>query len=168
MDLWVTSMEDVYLIDFEGKIWHGTGAPPPTPTPTATATPDTGMISGFAFNDLNGDSHQDENEPGLEGATLLIRQGRTEIATVVSGANGLFEFNGIVPGKYTLECKEAPAGFRRSSFLGTFRIGANQPIEVYMGYEAAPSETATPTPTATATTRPLAGATPAYVPLIVH
>ncbi len=38
MDLWVFSMDDYYIVDWSGKIWHYTGAPPATNTPTATAT----------------------------------------------------------------------------------------------------------------------------------
>jgi photosystem II stability/assembly factor-like uncharacterized protein len=167
MDVWAFSEESIFVVDWSGKIWHGAGAPPPTPTPTATATPATGMISGLAFNDLNGDSFQDENEPGLQGATLLIRRGRVEVASAVSGTDGSFRFTGIEPGKYTLECKQAPDGFNRSSFLGTFRIGANQEIEVFMAHEAkTASETPTPTPTATAQVSIMA--TPSYLPVITQ
>ena len=40
MDLRVVSMDELILVDWSGKIWRGTSAPPtPTPTPTPTATP---------------------------------------------------------------------------------------------------------------------------------
>jgi photosystem II stability/assembly factor-like uncharacterized protein len=40
MDVHVHSMNDVYVIDWGGKIWHGTagGTETPTPTPTETST----------------------------------------------------------------------------------------------------------------------------------
>jgi photosystem II stability/assembly factor-like uncharacterized protein len=169
MDIWAFGETDVFVVDWSGKIWHGTGEPEPTPTPTATATPETGRVLGFAFNDLNGDSLHDENEPGLEGAKLLIRRGRTEVATVVSGSDGAFRFDGVTPGAYTVECADAPQGFARSRFLGTFRLRANQEIEVYLGYEAAgPEATSTPTATATVTSQPNAAGTPAYLPVLTH
>jgi hypothetical protein len=166
MDIWAFSETDVYVIDWSGKIWHGTGEPEPTPTPTATATPDTGTVLGVAFNDLNGDSLHDENEPGVAGATLLIRRGRSEVATVVSDAAGLFRFDGIVPGAYTVQGKDAPGGFARSAFLATFRIDANQQIELYLAYEANGDQTATPTPTGTV--QPPPAGTPAYLPVLTH
>ena len=40
MDLRVVSMDELILVDWSGKIWRGTSAPPTaTPTPTPTATP---------------------------------------------------------------------------------------------------------------------------------
>jgi photosystem II stability/assembly factor-like uncharacterized protein len=38
MDVRAFSMDDVFVVDFSGKIWHGTGVIPPTNTPTATST----------------------------------------------------------------------------------------------------------------------------------
>jgi len=37
MDVWAHSMDDVIVLDWDGKIWRGSLAP--TPTPTATNTP---------------------------------------------------------------------------------------------------------------------------------
>ena len=34
MDVRASSMEDVVIVDWAGKIWRGTSGPPPTPTPT--------------------------------------------------------------------------------------------------------------------------------------
>ncbi len=43
MDIWAFSTDDVFIIDWSGKIWHGTGpddgTDTPTPTPTETASP---------------------------------------------------------------------------------------------------------------------------------
>lgn len=38
MDIWAFSLDDYLVVDFEGKIWHYTGAPAATDTPTPTAT----------------------------------------------------------------------------------------------------------------------------------
>jgi hypothetical protein len=38
MDLWAFSMTDLYVVDFAGRIWHGSESGAPAATPTATAT----------------------------------------------------------------------------------------------------------------------------------
>ena len=38
MDVWAFSMDDLYVVDFSGKIWHGGNASTPTLTPTSTPT----------------------------------------------------------------------------------------------------------------------------------
>ena len=166
MDIWAFSVDNIIVVDWSGKIWHGTGEPEPTPTPTATATPDTGTVAGIAFDDANGDALRDDDERGLPAATLLVRHGQTEIATVVSGEDGAFRFEGLAPGQYTLVETVAPAGFARSPFLATFRIGVNQELTVYLAHEATGAETPTPTPTATR--QPGAAGTPGYLPIITH
>jgi photosystem II stability/assembly factor-like uncharacterized protein len=184
MDIWAFSAVDVYVVDWSGKIWHGTGAPPPTNTPTATATPSTGVVSGFAFSDLNDDALRNAGEPGVAGATLVLRQGRTEIVTAVTSADGSFRFAAIQPGQYTVEEKVPPAGFKRSLFLGTFDIQVNRELIVYVPHNAqdataTPTETPTATSTATGTPEPTATSTPTatsgpavmipgYLPIIVH
>ncbi len=191
MDVWAFSAEDIFVIDWSGKIWHGAGAPPPTNTPTVTPTPATGLILGYAFNDLNDDALRDDGEPGLAGATLVLRQGRVEVATAVTGADGSFNFAGIQPGQYTVLEKTAPSGFGRSLFLGTFGIQANRELTLYVPHwpaeststvtpTATPTETPTATPTVSETPKPTetvtptssatraSGASSSYLPLIVY
>ncbi len=38
MDIWAFSMDDIYIVDFAGKIWHGAVPSAATETPTATPT----------------------------------------------------------------------------------------------------------------------------------
>lgn len=159
MDLWAFSPQDVYLVDWSGKIWHGVGKPP------------AGTITGTAFNDLNQDALRDEGEPGIAGATILLRRGKTEIATTQSGEDGAFSFTDIEPGQYTVQEKSAPAGFAKSAFLATLQIEGDREITVFVPHEAIVSTptvtatlTASPTPTETATYTPEPTATPSLTP----
>ncbi|MCB0003072.1 MAG: hypothetical protein KDI07_02140 [Anaerolineae bacterium] len=174
MDLWVHDMDNVIMVDFAGRIWRGTGAPTPTPTststptstptrtptptatatntPTPTATPSTGVITGQAYYDQNGNLYPDNGEPGLPGAGFALKQGNTVVATQTSNNAGNFTFNGVAPGIYTLMEQTAPNGYGPSSNLTTLRINANTSTELFFAHSLPP--TATPTPTATATPVP--------------
>ncbi len=66
---------------------------------------DTGSISGFKFNDLNGNGVRDSGEPGIENWTIYIDQnlngqldsGETSVKTT---SNGSFQFSSLPPGTY--------------------------------------------------------------------
>ncbi|MEZ4617050.1 MAG: SdrD B-like domain-containing protein [Caldilineaceae bacterium] len=72
----------------------------------ATATDNTGYvllasIGDFVWLDLNGDGVQDANEPGLAGVELeLSGPGSTQSA--ITGPNGYYTFDDLVPGTYTI------------------------------------------------------------------
>ena len=174
MDLWVHDMDNVVLVDFAGRIWHGTGAPTPTPTPTntptstptntptptstptrtptPTATPSTGVINGVAYYDQNGNQFPNNGEPGLPDAVMALKQGNAVVATQTSDSSGNFTFNGVAPGTYTLMEQTAPPGYGPSSNLVTMDVAANTTAKFYFAHGLPP--TATPTPTATATPVP--------------
>jgi len=161
-DLWVFGMDDIYILDWEGNIWHGTIPPTPTPTPTNTATltptatstftptPSTGQVNGIVFHDRNGDAWRDPDEPGLAGAGLALRQGANVAYTAVSDDGGHFQFLAVAPGQYTLVSNAAPAGYLASAVAIAFEVAANRNFTFYPGYQLEPTPTATATTTATA------------------
>src|SRR5690606_6964463 len=57
------------------------------------------QISGFVYDDVNGNGDRDTNEPGIEGWTVYAQTsgGSYEVTT---DADGYFEFNDIVQGTY--------------------------------------------------------------------
>jgi protocatechuate 3,4-dioxygenase beta subunit len=65
----------------------------------------TGSISGFKFNDLNGNGVRDSGEPGIENWTIYLDQnfngqldsGETSVKTT---SNGSFQFDALPPGTY--------------------------------------------------------------------
>jgi uncharacterized surface anchored protein len=51
-------------------------------------------ISGFVYNDLNGDGIQDNNEPGIPNAHVtLVNSQNQSLGTVTTDSNGFYEFN---------------------------------------------------------------------------
>ena len=66
---------------------------------------DTGTISGFKFNDLNGNGVRDAGEPGIENWTIYLDQnlngqldsGETSVKTT---SNGSFQFSSLAAGTY--------------------------------------------------------------------
>lgn len=77
---------------------------------------DEGCIGDRAWNDLNVNGLQDPGEPGLPGATFMLRSASTSalIAIAVSAANGIYHFSNILPGEYYIEVA-VPAGFGLTS-----------------------------------------------------
>jgi|GEM_PF-1633728 protocatechuate 3,4-dioxygenase beta subunit len=59
-----------------------------------------GTITGFVYNDLNGNASKDIGEPGLTGWTLKIAG--TDTATKVSDFNGSYSFSNLLLGNYTV------------------------------------------------------------------
>lgn len=65
-------------------------------------------VSGFVFEDTNGDGLQDIGEPGFEGAAVNIRDAEgLLINTAVTDINGNYAFSGILNGTYFLEIDPA-------------------------------------------------------------
>ncbi|OQX24420.1 MAG: hypothetical protein BWK80_20885, partial [Desulfobacteraceae bacterium IS3] len=75
----------------------------------------TSVISGYIWNDVNGDGIQgiDESAFGVEThcrASLLNADTDEIIATVAADSSGFYEFEGLAPGNYLVEF-EKPAGY---------------------------------------------------------
>jgi uncharacterized repeat protein (TIGR01451 family) len=60
-------------------------------------------LSGLKFWDKNGNGVKDSGEPGIEGWTIKLMNGETEVASTVTGADGSYSFTGVLPGSYTVE-----------------------------------------------------------------
>ncbi|MEZ4884190.1 MAG: SdrD B-like domain-containing protein [Chitinophagales bacterium] len=60
-------------------------------------------LGDFVWLDLDKDGNQDEGEPGIEGVTVtLLDENGDEIATTTTDENGLYSFEGLMPGTYTV------------------------------------------------------------------
>lgn len=67
-------------------------------------------IGDRVFEDMNGDGVQNDGATGIVGATVQLLNGAgTVIGTTVTGADGFYNFTGLVPGDYSVQV--LPAGF---------------------------------------------------------
>jgi hypothetical protein len=71
-----------------------------------------GMVSGVAFDDLNGNGVRDTGEAGIGGVTISLVDGGT-ISTTTAG-DGTYSFSGVASGSYAVEAT-APAGFTHTT-----------------------------------------------------
>ncbi|QLG69612.1 MAG: internalin, putative [Candidatus Woesebacteria bacterium] len=60
-----------------------------------------GSISGYKYEDINGNGSRDENENNLlPGWTIVLKQGDTEIDSTTTGGDGAYSFANVIPGDY--------------------------------------------------------------------
>jgi hypothetical protein len=69
-----------------------------------------GSISGYKWNDLDGDGVHDANEPKLSDWLIIIREGNTVVDQKLTDANGNYSFTNLDPGTYTV-CEAQQAGW---------------------------------------------------------
>ena len=62
--------------------------------------PELGLISGFKFNDLDGNGFWDDGEPGLEGWTVVLNGELNGEIETITGADGSYSFEDLADGFY--------------------------------------------------------------------
>jgi protocatechuate 3,4-dioxygenase beta subunit len=62
-----------------------------------------GSISGYKYEDMNGDGVPDADDPGFEGVTINLMQGDEIVATTTTDEDGMFSFEKVIPGTYDIE-----------------------------------------------------------------
>ena len=131
--------------------------PTATPTPvgataTPTATPSQGdaSISGYVFENHNGDYTKDADEPGLPGALVTLYHENdlaNPVSQTVTDNDGAFIFNTVLPNTYII-LTSPPIGWEMILASRYVVIQAGQHIS-HQDFPA--RHTATPTPTASPT-----------------
>lgn len=120
----------------------------PTPSATPTATPTTGVVEGYAFWDKNGNGMKDPDDPGTEGAVIVLKQGGAEMYTATSGPDGKYRFGAVTPGQYFLSEKTPPPGYLANPLIVLVAVVANQTFDqIHFGHQQGPTSTPTTTPT---------------------
>ncbi|RSM45451.1 DUF11 domain-containing protein [Amycolatopsis balhimycina DSM 5908] len=71
--------------------------------------PPTNRIGDFAWADTDGNGRQDPGEPGLAGVKVTLKNGATEVASVATGDDGAYAFDGLEDGGYQV-CFTPPPG----------------------------------------------------------
>ncbi len=92
----------------------------------------TGTISGFKFNDLNGNGVRDPGEPGMAGVRILLDPCASPgpcgppPLVAVTGADGSFTFSDVRFGTYDVS-ETVPSGFRQTAPPppGTYSVKLN-------------------------------------------
>ncbi len=77
-----------------------------------------GTIGDTVFNDLNGNGAQDPGETGIAGATVTLRNSAgTIVGTLVTDANGNYQFTNVPPGNNYTVTVTPPSGFSNTTPL---------------------------------------------------
>jgi SdrD B-like protein/carboxypeptidase family protein len=71
-------------------------------------------VSGFAFNDANGNGVRDSGEAGLGGVPVRVQSAHGVVLTTVTAADGSFEICGLTSGDDFLVTSPAPLGFSKT------------------------------------------------------
>ena len=69
-----------------------------------------GSISGYKWNDLNGNGALNQGEPKLSGWTINLFQNNAFITSAVTDNNGNYSFTNVAPGTYSV-CEAQQAGW---------------------------------------------------------
>jgi hypothetical protein len=120
-------------------------------TPSPTPAPGSGILCVLLYNDLNGDSMRQENEPSIPGGEISVsnRSGSVSLTaqTPSGGANttivnptpkqsGYTCFDKIPQGEYLISVA-APEGYNRTTELNkTLTLEAGQTTEIAFGAQA--------------------------------
>ena len=67
-----------------------------------------GAMSGLVWDDQNGDGLRNDDEPGMAGIQLILKQGDEEIASLTTDEAGQYAFAELIAGEYTLAVVNAP------------------------------------------------------------
>jgi len=72
--------------------------------------PVVGNIGDTVFWDYNSNGFQDPGEPGIPGITVQLIAANGTGSTLVTDANGMYDFIGLAPGVYMVSVQMGPAG----------------------------------------------------------
>lgn len=117
-----------------------------TTTPTATPTSVPGRVLGVVFEDLDGDTTLDPEEPRIKGAIVRVLRANEPVDQRTTGDDGSYQFEGMAPGLYQLQMEQPPEYLPvvNSRYVWVFAATSST-----VHFIARPMHTPTPTPTTT-------------------
>jgi len=116
-----------------------TAGPTPTPTsvlPTPTPRPGQGNLCILLFDDVNGDSIRQENEPSIPGGAISFGNRDGSISETIDTGSGLEPkcFENIPEGDYTITVA-VPSGYNPTT-VTSFELTLNPGDETYLNFGA--------------------------------
>lgn len=95
-------------------------------------------ISGYVYVDLNNNGLKDASESGIQGSIVTATNTQSGVSqSVLTGADGSYLLNGLIPGTYTL--KQTQPGFYNDG--RDTRFGVDSPLnDEFTGIVLSPSE----------------------------
>lgn len=130
-----------------------TPGPSPTPTeliPTPTALPGAGNLCVILYNDRNGDSIRQEDEPSIPGGAININNRSGSVSESVTTPDGLDHscFEGLLEGEFTISVA-IPDGYNPTT-VSNYVLLLKAGDETYLDFgaqENLQTEAEAPTPT---------------------
>ena len=74
-------------------------------------------VSGYKFNDVNGNGVQDSEDTGVEGVTIQLLKDGVVVQETTTGPNGFYSFTVCDPGTYTVQ-EVVPTGWIQTGPIG--------------------------------------------------
>jgi SdrD B-like protein len=84
-------------------------------------------ISGFKFNDLDGDGIYDNNEPLLSGWNITLSRNGEKVASTLTDAGGFFNFTNLAAGNYVVTEELQPEWINTTPLsIGPIEVSGNE------------------------------------------
>jgi hypothetical protein len=123
----------------------------PSPTsgpslPTATPQPGSGTLCVILYNDVNGDSIRQEEEPSIPEGAISVSEQSGEVNLTETTLVGLepFCFEELAQGRYTISVA-VPDGYNPTTVLN-YTLAVDPGTETYLDFGAQPSSEAADSP----------------------
>lgn len=138
-----------------------TATPPPSrlatptlPPPSPTATPVRGGLCMGAFEDTNGNTLRDGNEPGLAGVTFVVLSGGVEVARYTTdGSTKPYCLTTLPPGAYSVQTT-LPPGYVSPFDKSDVALALGQQVDLVVAARQGEKTTPTVAPTVVAQATP--------------
>lgn len=126
-----------------------TFGPSPTPEPslpTPTPLPGSGTLCVILFNDLNGDSLRQEEEPSIPGGAISVsdRSGGVSLTETTASGTEPFCFEELMQDEYNISVA-VPEGYNPTTVLN-YTLVIDPGTETYLDFGAQPSSTSVDEP----------------------